>query len=156
MTSVQLTAGAKVEGAALFVGDSGSDNGLGNPSCATVGASCRRRAARAAAAGPASQRRSSLTSLIPLPAPFPPTASPPSPKPQPTTQNIDLPANQAVEVQCELMGKYVTLATPGNLTLCDIYINGWQARGPCPLAPLPVLIVPSVFLFNACPFISLE
>lgn len=43
---------------------------------------------------------------------------------RPCFQNVDLPSGKAVEVTCEAEGKYVTLATPKDLVLCDIYITG--------------------------------
>ncbi|PRW61614.1 chitin [Chlorella sorokiniana] len=38
--------------------------------------------------------------------------------------NVDLPSGQAVEVKCEAEGKYVTLATPRDLVLCDVFVTG--------------------------------
>lgn len=53
---------------------------------------------------------------------------------------MDLPSGKAVEVTCEAEGKYVTLATPKDLVLCDIYVTG-EVRAavdhalPCELGP---------------------
>lgn len=37
---------------------------------------------------------------------------------------MDLPSGEAVEVKCEAEGKYVTLATPRDMVLCDIFVTG--------------------------------
>ena len=36
------------------------------------------------------------------------------------------------------MGKYLTIATPKNLSLCDIYVNGWSSSPEPSSEPLPV------------------
>lgn len=43
-------------------------------------------------------------------------------------QNIDLPSGKSVEVDCVATGKYVTLATPKDLVLCDIFVIGTPVR----------------------------
>lgn len=45
---------------------------------------------------------------------------------------MDLPSGKAVEVTCEAEGKYVTLATPRDLVLCDIYVTGQVRPMLCP------------------------
>lgn len=45
---------------------------------------------------------------------------------------MDLPSGKAVEVMCEAEGKYVTLATPRDLVLCDIYVSGEVRPMLCP------------------------
>ncbi|KAL4853807.1 hypothetical protein ACK3TF_005288 [Chlorella vulgaris] len=45
--------------------------------------------------------------------------------------NLNLPANTAVSVNCTGTGKYVTLAVPKDLVICDIYVTG------APATPLP-------------------
>jgi hypothetical protein len=41
-------------------------------------------------------------------------------------------------VSCEGVGKYLTIATPKNLSLCDIYVNGWSSSPEPSPEPLPV------------------
>lgn len=60
--------------------------------------------------------------MVPLPLQHHPDPTHPA-RPALPSQNLDLPAKQAVSVECSGIGKYVTLATPKNLTICDIYIQ---------------------------------
>ncbi|KAL4424145.1 hypothetical protein ABPG75_001446 [Micractinium tetrahymenae] len=60
-------------------------------------------------------------------------------------QNLDLPAKQAVSIECSGVGRYVTLATPKNLTICDIYVQGYETAptaSPSP-SPSPVTATPT-------------
>ena len=58
--------------------------------------------------------------------PHPPLLTPPTPCCLPALQNLSLEKKKQLSVECSGQGKYVTLASAGNITLCDIYI---QARG---------------------------
>jgi hypothetical protein len=52
-------------------------------------------------------------------------------------QNLVLPAGKAVSVDCAGTGKYLTLAVPGNLSLCDVYVQGYQATWQPSPSPSP-------------------
>lgn len=120
VSKVRLQAGESVEGAFLFVGDLSTNNGMDNPVCAMVrdgspvclgvGVGWARRGPSADGAwGP--QLGGCLRPAAPaLPLrqtarepPTHPLSHPPTPPTPP--QNIDLPANTAVEVECSAPGR---------------------------------------------------
>jgi hypothetical protein len=141
VTSVQLQTGETVEGAFIFLGESGSNNGMDNPVCAMVslaGWDGVTSSGGLGACGGLPNRKPALLHALPLltNSLFPSLPRPVLPPPPP--QNVDLPANTASSVSCEGVGKYLTIATPKNLSLCDIYVNGWSSSPEPSLEPLPV------------------
>lgn len=138
---MQLRAGEEIEGAFLFVGDKSTNNGMDNKACAIVsgaqGTSSGHQLSRKQleAAEPLAVLDASACRAIRD------AAVTQQSQPHPASlQNVDLPSGKAVEVTCEAEGKYVTLATPKDLVLCDIYVTG-EVRDavdhalPCKLGP---------------------
>lgn len=117
MTSIQLTVGEKTTGAFVFVGDSSDNNGMSNPVCAKVSLGAGRTLGHVLRTRGTASRPAALTVATHCHTRRRPLAV------HTPVQNLDLPANQAVSLECSGVGKYVTLATPKNLTICDIYIQ---------------------------------